>query len=842
MDVLVKWRNGKQNVVSSKDLELVNTNSVLSSGASVKMYWPPKNKFFYGTVITTEKEQNLSFDSEDDIPLINLINQSKSLNITPTNLDKPLESVGLVSASNTESISEAFADVVILPVVPDQDLENHSLNANNVEETDLPANEVFTEAIPTPIVLPEENKLSSYTRILNRTNDFMDNRDEGPSVQSCEFINCNGEVFAACVRCQVLLCWSHFDNDDNCNGHGAINISLEDINSDFNIESVEKAIINRNVSDNLDVLSRFAVDGEKREVHVEKKIKKNKKKVARALRTEGKAYVSSVTKKSMPAKCMKPRCEKTKCKATECDNLDEEQRQRIYNAFYNTKSLQLQREFLVRHVKSEDIRRKRTTAQISRRTRTLKYTLPNGGSTIHVCRIMFLNTLGISEKTLRTAMSKLTAEGIVESDKRGGRYKNLEEKDKQLRDSIVDHIHKFPRMESHFCRKSTSREYLHPDLTRKRMYDLYIEENAENGKMCSYQTYRRIFRSLNLSFHHPKKDQCTLCMSYRKGDAEKKKELENSFCTHTAEKNAVRKIKEKCKEVSKCYPNIVTSAVFDLQQVIQLPISNESAIFYRRRLSVFNFTIYNIGDKDCRCFLWDETISKRGANEISTCVSRYLCELDDRGLREVNLFSDGCGGQNRNTIVFTMLLHTITKAKSLRKIHLYFFESSHGQNEGDSAHSSISTAMSLAGDIFIPAQLPPILKLARRHLPYTVINMNVNNFYDFKSLSEKIRIKSVRKFETGEDVDWTKVKEVMVDKDNVAQLFVKNSHLANNYFILPLKRNTLEVMTQPIPLLNKDLKKLSRDKYNDLVSLCSGLTPVVKDSIFQKYFKDLPHE
>lgn len=242
------------------------------------------------------------------------------------------------------------------------------------------------------------------------------------------------------------------------------------------------------------------------------------------------------------------------------------------------------------------------------------------------------------------------------------------------------------------------------------------------------------------------------------------------------------------------------------------------------------------------CFLWDETLSKRGANEIATCVARYLRDLDDRGLREVDLFSDVCGGQNRNTIVFTMLLHTITNAKNLRKIRLHFFETNHGQNEGDSAHSSISTAMALAGDIFIPAQLPPVLKLARRNLPYNITSMNVNDFYDFKSLSEKIRIKSVRKVETGEDVDWTKVKEVMVNKNNIAQLLVKNSHLADDYFVLPLKRNTLEVMSQSIPLLNKDLIKLSLLKYNYLVSLCTGLTPVVKDPIFQKYFRDLPHE
>ena len=65
-------------------------------------------------------------------------------------------------------------------------------------------------------------------------------------------------------------------------------------------------------------------------------------------------------------------------------------------------------------------------------------------------------------------------------------------------------------------------------------------------------------------------------------------------------------------------------AVFDLQQVIQLPISKESALYYHRRLSVFNFTIYNIGNRECQCFLWSEVISKKGTNKISTCVVKYL--------------------------------------------------------------------------------------------------------------------------------------------------------------------------------------------------------------------------
>lgn len=92
-----------------------------------------------------------------------------------------------------------------------------------------------------------------------------------------------------------------------------------------------------------------------------------------------------------------------------------------------------------------------------------------------------------------------------------------------------------------------------------------------------------------------------------------------------------------------------------------------------------------------------------------------------------------------------MLLHTITNAKNLKYISLSFFETNHGQNEGDSTHSSIARAMSLVGDITIPSELPPIFKLARRAQPYKVMVMSSHNFFDYKLLSEKIRLKSTRK-------------------------------------------------------------------------------------------------
>ncbi|CAH1963598.1 unnamed protein product [Acanthoscelides obtectus] len=94
--------------------------------------------------------------------------------------------------------------------------------------------------------------------------------------------------------------------------------------------------------------------------------------------------------------------------------------------------------------------------------------------------------------------------------------------------------------------------------------------------------------------------------------------------------DSVRKKKKDAKESSQENPEVIASAEFDLQQVISLPRSNESGIFYSRRLSVLNLTIYNLVNKNCLCYLWNEINSKRWSNEISTCVANYLIQLDTR--------------------------------------------------------------------------------------------------------------------------------------------------------------------------------------------------------------------
>ncbi|XP_012940161.1 uncharacterized protein LOC106012278 [Aplysia californica] len=446
----------------------------------------------------------------------------------------------------------------------------------------------------------------------------------------------------------------------------------------------------------------------------------------------------------------------------QCSGITETDRREIFQDFYKLADLQKEREFVARHIETTE---PKVGKPNSRRSKTHAYYLTVNGKRLKVCRNTFLATLSISEKFVRVVLSKITETGVVEEDKRGGRQsEQMKTREEQNRDKISRHIDRFSRVESHYCRASSSKEYLSPDLTLSKMYDMYVKENSCND-IPSFHTYRRVFKTKSLAFHSPKKDQCSLCNSFRKGDEAQKNELREIYNRHEAEKQKVRQLKEDCKKMAQADHSILAGN-FDLQQVIYLPISHEDALFYKRRLSNFNLTFYNLGDHTCDCFIWHEGQSRRGSSEISTAVCRALREYDQRGIKTAYLFADGCPGQNKNTIMPTMMLHMINTSAHMEELSLRYFESFHGQCEGDSAHSAISTALGNAGDVFLPSQLFPIIALARRKQPYKVHPLEHGDFLNYKKLSEDLKVLNVRKDnqDSGVPVNWNKVMEVRVNK------------------------------------------------------------------------------
>ena len=77
----------------------------------------------------------------------------------------------------------------------------------------------------------------------------------------------------------------------------------------------------------------------------------------------------------------------------------------------------------------------------------------------------------------------------------------------------------------------------------------------------------------------------------------------------------------------------------------------------------------------------------RGSNEIGTCIYKQLESLPTNAKRP-SLFSDSCGGQNRNQNVIMMFLDAIMNLR-LDEITINYLEPGHTYMEADSMHSAI---------------------------------------------------------------------------------------------------------------------------------------------------------
>jgi hypothetical protein len=478
----------------------------------------------------------------------------------------------------------------------------------------------------------------------------------------------------------------------------------------------------------------------------------------------------------------------------------------------------------------------------SRRSKSLFYYLTLSGEKVPVCKTFFMNTLGTTERSMRTCMAKSMDTGVIQKEKRGGRYESMKVRDTAITTSIVTHIQKFPRVESHYCRESSTREYLSEDLNLNKMYALYEEDKSLGQVKGKITKYRSILKEMNLSFHHPKKDQCSLCMAHKKGDPEMKQKLEPRYNAHIARKKHIRQLKSNVKEEAKKANSTTACLVFDLQKVLTITITKESAVFYKRRLSVYYFTVYNIETKECLCYTWHEGQSKRGSNEIATCVYMALRELPI-GKEKIVLYSDGCSGQNKNSIMPAMLMYFVKQNPHIKEVCLRFFDPYHGQSEGDSVHSAIRTAIAQAGDIFLPSQLATIFSLARRGNPYKVRELESSDFKNFQDLSQKLMLLTLRKFDnSNEQINWTKITEVMVKQDKqLNKIYFKNDPMQDNYKSITLKRNSNKFLAREPKPSNVNPQTINILKYNDLQKLCEGDPPVIRSSEHKQFYKNLPH-
>lgn len=195
-----------------------------------------------------------------------------------------------------------------------------------------------------------------------------------------------------------------------------------------------------------------------------------------------------------------------------------------------------------------------------------------------------------------------------------------------------------------------------------------------------------------LGFGSPATDICGFCVRTQteieneKDEAQKTK-LRTDLTIHkTRAKQFFKLMKEESDDpVSYC---------FDLQQVQVLPKAPIQEAFYAQQLSFYAFCITDIPCKTPVFYTWLEHEAGRGVTEVRSAVTDFLSKVGfDPDTKHLRLFSDGCGGQNKNShLVHALILWLFNNApKTLDTITLTFPVRGHSYMPADRVFGHVTT-------------------------------------------------------------------------------------------------------------------------------------------------------
>ena len=275
--------------------------------------------------------------------------------------------------------------------------------------------------------------------------------------------------------------------------------------------------------------------------------------------------------------------------------------------------------------------------------------------------------------------------GDTKKELRGGSRENASQV--EIRLSIIEHIKRLHVTDSHYGREKSLRQYLSSNLNLTKLWRMWKDERLlYYCATASLSVYARIFYDrFNLSFRAPRTDVCADCFSLRQQISIKKRE---------GKKQEVHDLRVKLKLHllrAKTFYSLLKNAknecgilavTFDLQKNLPLPRMNITDVYYKRQLWMYNLGIvihgYHQSTKDVFSYSWLESESGRGCNEIISALSNFLKRIRKRAqkrkYRKLYLFSDSCGGQNKNRKMLLFLLRYVNSVEKSSKKSSSFFQ------------------------------------------------------------------------------------------------------------------------------------------------------------------------
>ena len=196
--------------------------------------------------------------------------------------------------------------------------------------------------------------------------------------------------------------------------------------------------------------------------------------VKQAAHRSGQEYIKQsgeiVSARSMGFGC------KEACRYKCHSKISEADRKLVYENFVKKAKMEGSKsvwEFIVRHVKESP--RAVITNEDSERTCAVKYHFRHEGKEVRVCKDMFVKTFNISNTVIDTAFAKLGNRGAISPSKQGKHNKCGNAIPLSLKESVRHQIALFPKVDPHYVRSNSSREYLQDGKSIANMLRAYLK-------------------------------------------------------------------------------------------------------------------------------------------------------------------------------------------------------------------------------------------------------------------------------------------------------------------------------------------------------------------------------
>lgn len=584
---------------------------------------------------------------------------------------------------------------------------------------------------------PVESDVAVPNNIMILNEDLLDGLEKNIVSEIAENNNINYEIIDYTVKSAELASDSDHSQSDVDSDAGSLYQPQQSASSPSEESETEVSEVN--------LLTEILV-GEPTRNKRKRKGQRNKgewtRKKNSKLRLLGEAYVGfqkepengkykqTLKKKK---KTLGPRCpgHSVRCKrggprqSFECNEIDDDQREVLFRTFWAKSSWESKHTYIVENAVPEKPKYSNDDLINSRRKNTFRFyftvEIPSEEKGINkirkqVCKQMFLNTLSIGEKQLRS----WTLKNKKETDEA---CSSAVPYDPPVSKNLESWFNSLPKMESHYCRSSTSKLYLEPIWTSVReMHRVY--QNDNNIKI-SWHTFQRIYNKMNLSIYAPKKDQCNECTMHKNGTLD-----EESFQKHIDKMKDANAAKESDKCIALTDKDIKCYTV-DLQAVLLSPRLNAAANYYKTKLKVHNQVYYNQATRDVSCYVWHEVEGGLESDVFATIATSFIMnEIENHSpLKKIIIWSDGCSYQNRNVKLSNALLDICIQKDIL--IEQKYLEVGHTHMEVDSVHSTIEAKLRNRRQVFVPADYIDIIETARIKNPYKTHYLSHDDFLKF---------------------------------------------------------------------------------------------------------------